>query len=196
MSNLIDEKSLINDLKSEDRAEMAFHRIFGIYYPRLRNFALRFISDEDDAEDIIQDVFGKLWLRRGSLSYVSLSSLLLTMTRNGCLNFLRHKGFVDEYNRQYKSSYGDAERLYYLDMLGNADEQLLYDELLQKIKGVVDSLPPRTQEVFRMSREQGLKNREIAEKLGITVKVVEKHISRCLAALRASLGDKALTILL
>lgn len=189
MGNLIDEKALIGDLRSEDRAELAFRRIFSIYYPRLHNFAMRFISDPDDAEDIVQDVFSKLWQRRAGLSYISLSSLLLTMTRNGCLNFLRHRVFINEYNSQYKASQADGERLYYLDMLDSADAPLLLDELRGRINNVIDSLPPRTQEVFRMSREDGLKNREIAERLGITVKVVEKHVSRALAALREAFGS-------
>lgn len=188
MGNLIDEKALIDDLRTDDRAGAAFRRIFSIYYPRLRNFAMRFMPDPADAEDIVQDVFGKLWQRRATLSYISLSSLLMTMTRNGCLNFLRHRVFVDEYSSQYKASHADGERLYYADMLGRADEPLLLDELRERINNVIDGLPPRTQEVFRMSREEGLKNREIAERLGITVKVVEKHISRALAALRHTLG--------
>lgn len=116
MGNLIDEKVLIGDLRNEDRAEAAFRRIFGIYYPRMRNFAMRFISDLDDAEDIVQDVFSKLWQRHAGLSYISLSSLLLTMTRNGCLNFLRHPVFINENNQQYKASQVDGEKFYYIDM--------------------------------------------------------------------------------
>lgn len=189
MGNLIDEKALIDDLRTEARAGEAFHRIFSIYYPRLHNFAMRFMPDPADAEDIVQDVFGKLWKRRASLSYISLSSLLMTMTRNGCLNFLRHRVFIDEYSSRMKSLYAEGERLYYADMLGRADGPLLLDELRERINKVIGDLPPRTQEVFRMSRDEGLKNREIAEKLGISVKVVEKHISRALAALRSALGD-------
>lgn len=116
MGNLIDEKVLMGDLRNEDRAEAAFRCIFGIYYPRMRNFAMRFIFDSDDVEDMVQDVFSKLWQRRAGLSYISLSSLLLTMTHNGCLNFLCHCVFINEYNLQYKASQADGEKLYYLDM--------------------------------------------------------------------------------
>ncbi len=188
MGNLIDERALIDGLRTEARAGAAFRRIFSMYYPRLHNFALRFVPDPADAEDIVQDVFGKLWQRRATLSCISLSSLLLTMTRNGCLNFLRHRVFIDEYSSRVKASYAEGERLYYADMLGRADGPLLLDELRERVNNVIGLLPPRTQEVFRMSRNEGLKNREIAERLGISVKVVEKHISRALAALRSALA--------
>lgn len=192
-----DKEILINDL-SAGRKE-AFEYLFTTYYPRLRNYASHFIADVDDTEDIIQDCFVNLWSRRAMLTGVSLSSMLFTMVRNGCLNFLKHKAIAEGYNTQTLRQVSGSEALYNLDFLGSADEELLYHELQRQINDTLQQLPERTRQVFMMSRLEGLKNREIAEQLGISVKVVEKHISQALTLLRkriVSLGDVGLCLLL
>lgn len=189
MSNLKeDNKSIVHQLNNGGKeSDAAFRRIFMTYYPRLQNFASRFIVDSDTVEDILQDVFEHLWQKRGTIADVSLQSMLFTMTRNSCLNFLRHDMLVNNYNASAKKRNAESERLYNYDMLGSADEPLLMDELLSKVNRSLEEMPNRTREVFMMSRWEGLKNREIAEKLGISQKVVEKHVSKALAALRKDL---------
>lgn len=182
MQLYVDKNILINDL-SAGRKE-AFEFLFTTYYPRLRNYASHFIADVDDVEDIIQDSFVNLWNRRAMLTGVSLSSMLFTMVRNGCLNFLKHKAIVEGYNIRELNQVNGNEALYNYDFLGSADEELLCDELRRQIHDVLSRLPERSRQVFVMSRFEGLKNREIAERLDISVKVVEKHVTKSLAMLR------------
>lgn len=174
MRQYVDKDILINDLSSGSKE--AFEYLFTTYYPRLRNYASHFIADVDDVEDIMQDCFVNLWNRRAMLTGVSISSMLFTMVRNGCLNFLKHKAIAEGYNIRELKQISGSEAFYNYDFLGSADEELLYDELRR--------LPERSRQVFVMSRFEGLKNREIAEQLDISVKVVEKHITNSFALLR------------
>ncbi len=197
MRPYVDKDILTNDL-SAGRKE-AFEYLFTTYYPRLRNYASHFVADVDDVEDIIQDCFVNLWNRRAMLTGVSLSSMLFTMVRNGCLNFLKHKAIAEGYNASELKQPSGSEALYNYDFLGSADEELLYHELQRQIGDVLQLLPERSRQVFVMSRFDGLRNKEIAERLDISVKVVEKHITKSLAMLREHIlrrGDAALCLLL
>lgn len=197
MQLYVNKDLLLNDL-SAGRKE-AFEYLFTTYYPRLRNYASHFITDVDDVEDIIQDCFVSLWNRRTMLTGISLSSMLFTMVRNGCLNFLKHKAIAQGYNAEELKHISGSEALYNLDFLGSADEELLYNELRRQIDEVLSNLPERSRQVFVMSRFEGLKNKEIAERLDISVKVVEKHITKSLAMLRKQIlrhGNAGLCLLL
>lgn len=149
----------------------AFEYVFKTYYPRLRNYANRFVSDSDDLEDILQNCFIHLWERRDSITFISISSLLFTMVRNGCLNYLKHQTMVNGYEAGSLSKIPGAEELYSTDMKGTTDSDTLYNELTRQIEQVMEELSPRCREIFTMSRFEGLKNREIADQLGISVKV-------------------------
>lgn len=175
-------QELMDDIKA-GKSE-AYEYLFKTYYPRLRNYASHFIADVDDTYDIIQDCFVHLWERRESLTYISISALLFTMVRNGCLNYLKHQSLINSCSIDYLAHVSGSEQLYNQDLLNKADEELLYNELRRQIEKVMDLLSPRSRQIFEMSRFEGLKNREISEQLGISVKVVEKHISKALAAFR------------
>lgn len=171
-----DDKTLLNSIKSGDNE--AFEYLFKVYYPRLHRYAIRFLKDEDIAHDIIQECFMHLWEKRATLSAISIASLLFAMVRNSCLNYIKHLSIVEKYQIDTKAE--GEERLYYTDFFLDAEHKLLYDELQEQIKIVMDSLSPRSKEIFIMSRFKGLKNREIAEILNISTTAVEKQISKTL----------------
>lgn len=156
-------------------SEEAFGTLFRRYYPRLHRFACKYIADEAAASDAVQTCFMRLWERRSALVGGSLQSMLYTMLRNECLNSLKHSAIVEGYARQAQSV---------------ADHQLLYDELQLSIDRALDTLPQRTADIFRMSRYESLKNREIAQQLGISTTAVEKHISKALKTIAAQLAQK------
>ena len=119
--------------------------------------------------------------------------LLFTMMRHRCLNFLKHKRIVREYaDRQISRIRPDRrgeERLYNLCFSYNeAEYPYLYQELEREIQRITDSLPQRCREVFILSRFQGMKNREIAERLHISLQAVEKHIQKALRIFSEMLG--------
>ena len=92
MVDFMDDKQLLGELKRGNNA--AFEFLFKSYYPRLRGYAIRFIEDEETVRDIIQECFLRFWERREMLSAFSLTSLLFSMVRNGCLNYLKHRSIV------------------------------------------------------------------------------------------------------
>lgn len=169
----------------------AFRQLFVAFYPRLLNYASHFISDPDEAQDVVQGCFMRLWENRTKLTVVSLQSMLYTMTRNACLNALKSQVVRNRFEAEFSQEQANFERLYNLDFYNDADHSLLYEELQEKIDNVMATLPERTQEIFLLSRHECLKNREIAERLGISVKVVERHISRALQAFRQTFGTVA-----
>lgn len=171
-----EDKDILLQIRQGD--ERAFELLFRRYYPRLRCFATRYVG-EQSAHDIIQESFLKLWSRRIFLYDQSAGALLFSMVRNACLDYLKHKIVVSKHECIMAAD-GD-ERLYYADF--NADSKLIYEELREDVEAAINSLSDRCREVFMMSRFEGLKNREIAEQLGISTTAVEKHISKALAAL-------------
>lgn len=173
-----DDSQILEALKNGD--ERAFEQLFKRFYPRLRSYAIRFTKDDDLTRDLIQDCFVRLWEKRALLASISLSSLLFTMVRNACLNHLKHRSIVEKHQLSYLADIRGQERLYNVDFDMDTDQATLCEELQEHIGIVMSRLPERSREVFALSRFEGLKNREIAERLGISQTAVEKHISRAI----------------
>lgn len=173
-----DEYILLEELKKGNNDALEF--LFKVYYPRLQGYALRFVSDKEVVKDIIQECFIKLWEKHKSIQSISIRSLLFVMVRNSCLNYIKHASIVNQYQIEYLANIVGEERLYYADFLCDTESSLLYEELQNEIKQVIDHLPERRKQIFLMSRFDGLKNREIAEKLQISTTAVEKHIAKAI----------------
>ena len=150
----MDDKQLLGELKRGNNA--AFEFLFKSYYPRLRGYAIRFIEDEETVRDIIQECFLRFWERREMLSAVSLTSLLFSMVRNGCLNYLKHRSIVEKYRVEYLAKLDGEERLYYADFMQDAEHKLLYNELQEQIALVLNQLPDRSREIFFVKSFKGI----------------------------------------
>ncbi len=161
----------------EDDAS-AYEKVFHEYYSGLCRYALRFVRDPDQAEELVQDTFVKIWQRRKSLSIRhSLKSYLYQSVRNQCLNFLKHQDIVRDFEQTAPIP------------LHNDSDTVVLSELEALIVKAVNDLPPERQKIFRMSRDEGLRYSEIADQLGISVKTVENQIGRALKYLREELAD-------
>jgi RNA polymerase sigma-70 factor (ECF subfamily) len=181
-------KQLLNEIKKGDHE--AFEFLFKNYYPRLLGYATRFIEDKEIVRDIIQECFMKLWEKRETLQSVSEASLLFAMVRNACLDYLKHYHLEQQYSIEYLANIEGEERLYHADFSFDPDRKLLYDELQEQIRQVIDQLPPRCKEVFLLSRFENLKNKEIAEQLHISLTAVEKHISKAISVFDRHFKDR------
>lgn len=163
-----------------------FELIYKQYYPKMFAFAKNYIPANEDAENIVQDVFLSLWERKQEIviSY-TLVTYLFTLVKNRCLNFLRHKLIEEEFNSQMKE-----ELRFKLDALESMDYSYQSEKELQEIiRRALDSLPERCREVFIKSRIEGLKYKEISEELGISVNTVENQMVTALKKLRVELKD-------
>lgn len=188
MDDFLDDKSLLDEIKKGNNK--AFEFLFKSYYPRLYGYASRFIQNPDIVNDIIQECYLKLWEKHQELKVISITSLLFAMVRNSCLNYLKHHHIVEQYRLEYLAKTGGEERLYHSDFSFDSDYNLLYEELQEQINLVIDNLPDRCRKVFIMSRFGGMKNKEIASELQISLTAVEKHITRALQSFTIHFKDK------
>jgi RNA polymerase sigma-70 factor (ECF subfamily) len=133
-------------------------------------------------------VFIKIWETRTSFNFDNPEAFIYRMVRNASINYIRHLKVVDNLKSRVKDQYL-GEELYYIDMVGNEPYILIEKELEDKILEVMNSLPDKCLTVFRMSRIDGLKNREIADQLEISIKSVEKHISKAMQIYRGNFAD-------
>ncbi|MCY1722047.1 RNA polymerase sigma-70 factor [Prolixibacteraceae bacterium Z1-6] len=169
----------IKDLKSGSYE--AFNSIYFEYSKRLYAFAKSYIRNDSDVEEIVQEVFLKLWKNRAELKEdLSFDSYLFTVTKNAVLNTLRSKKYKDIY-LQHQSLFPSKNVL--------LDDELNFRELEKSYLFVVDSLPPRKKEVYLLSREKLLSYNEIAEELGISVKTVDNHMTSALSDIRKKISS-------
>ncbi len=166
-----------------DRNPEVFDGIFKQYSKPLFYYAAKFVDDEI-ARDIVQDVFVKLWSDSITVRQ-SLNSLLFTMTRNSCLQYLEKQKVRNKYLHSTRFILQEEELQFYMFEKTSLIEQ----ELEAKLNEVLNSLPNRCRQIFVMSRFENKKNREIAEELDISVKAVEKQITKALATIRSEMKD-------
>lgn len=178
---------LLKKLKNND--EIAFKVVFNKYYSRLYYFILEFISFDDIAENIVQDTFFTLWIKCHELKDDSnLNAYLFTVARNNCLYKLRDQRYRQKLFTTNLLSQDELDMN--MEMLNTLDPSTYtFDEINRIIERTLEELPPQCKKVFMLSRFEEKKNKEIAEELNISVKVVEKHISKGLKKFRVSLKD-------
>ena len=176
------EKDIINKIKEGDIGK--FEMLFKDYYERLCEFGMKYLKSIDLAEEIVQDTFYNIWKNRNTINIkTSLKSYLYTAVRNNCLQELRTRSLDIKYENYYKSHYVN-------DSVNPVDE-LNAKELNEVIHKVLNSLPERCKIIFKMSREEGLKYHEIAEKLSISIKTVEANMGKALKQFRHYLKEYA-----
>ena len=163
-----------------------FEKLYKLYYPKMFAFAKNYVPANEDAENIVQDVFLILWERKEEIEIsFTLTTYLFTLVKNRCLNFLRHKLIEEEYNSQMKEELGF--KLYALETFNYSYQS--EEELQEVIRRALDTLPGRCREVFIKSRIEGLKYKEISDELGISVNTVENQMVTALKKLRVALKD-------
>lgn len=148
------------------------------------------------SRDLVQDAFFALWEKADQLEInQSPKAYLYQAVKNSCLNYNRHLSIKRSAEAEIQYKIAILERQVYI----NSDSpyfSLIEQELEEKINQVIESLPEKCREVFKLSRFENLKNKEIAEKLDISVKAVEKHISKALTILRCNLADYLAVLLM
>lgn len=168
----------------------AFKEAFRLLYPRLKGYCQLFVSDESASEDIIQDCFIALWEKCAEINAGKrLESLLFVMARNRCLNFLKRKKLESGLVEVESLNVNELQYLYQLD-LNEKEEKSLEEMLLVALKEAVNGLPAKMKEVFVKSKLEGKKQKEVAEELGISIKMVEKQISKAKKQIREQLLKK------
>ncbi len=172
-----DPKEILQLLQSDDPSTVK--KLFYQYYPFLCQNVYRIVKDRAIAEDLAQDTFFKFWNKRNELKIeISIKAYLRKMAVNEALYYLRK-------NKKFQKE--EVTVLQYVANDDNVEEQILHQELEEKIAEAIALLPPRCQEVFKLSRFEELTYKEIAARLDISVKTVENQMGKALKVLKAAL---------
>jgi len=172
------ELDIISGFKSGN--EKAYEQLFFDFYPQLTVFARKYVLDIEMAKEIVQAVFVRIFEKRKSISIkTSVKSYLYQSVKNECLNHIRHQKIHNEHIEQIKQQSEESSFEW--------SDKMLETELEYKIFQSVEKLPKQCQKIFKMSRLEGKKNKEIAEILQISKRTVETQISKALKLLRKEL---------
>lgn len=177
-------KSNIELLKLLKDGDMtAFDIIYKKYSRRLYGFVFRYVKQEADTEEIVQEVFIKIWKSHDKLNiYSSFESFLFTIAHNATVNLLKKRAIEHKYVEHVKS-------LQRIDETYELTDEIHYKELMHKFHGLLNELSPRQKEIFQLSREDGLSHKEIAGKLGISANTVKNHLVTTLSFLKNKLDN-------
>ena len=171
------DQQIFESIKIDDA--QAYEKVFRDCYRPMTAYAFRFLGNLSESESIVQDVFLRLWQKRREIIITSsLQHYLFKSVKNHCINFLEHERIKTRY--QSIVIQNEADRSDYHEFFPEPD-------LMKRINAAIEALPPKRQEIFRLAREEGLKYREIADRLELSVKTVETQMTLALKQLRTSL---------
>lgn len=167
-----------------------FEEVYVSYFSKMKYFAQEYVLSEEDAENIVQDVFTDLWEKREVLSFhINLVAFLFTSIKNRCIDHLRHKIITQEVATQLQEEYSVTLRLKY-DSLESFDQNLFSEQDIEQIiSKAINTLPDKCKEIFIKSKIEGKKQKVIAEELNISVNTVETQMGIAYKKLKAELKD-------
>lgn len=178
--------SLTERIKAGDRT--AFDELYKQHYLSLRSYA-RLLLGANEADDVVQDVFFNLWTHRDALDKtLSIRSYLLRSVYNSALNLLKRRKYQADYDDSHQQEIEEMGYEYYNPDSNDTIRRLYNQELRLEIHTAIESLPPRSKEVFTLSYLYDMPSKEISSKLGISLSTVENHIYNSLKLLREKLS--------
>lgn len=161
--------------------DLLFEQSFRDYFQPLYAYACMLLKQEEEAEEVVQGVFLKLWEKREQITIsISLKAYLYQMVYRDCMNHIRHEK-VKMKHQQYQQ--------YEIQRHGMGEDPGHDEELMEQLKKALVKLPEKCRKVFLLSRYESLKYQEIADRMGISVKTVETHMGKALRHLRSELAD-------
>ena len=184
--------TLVAAIKTGDRK--AFDKLCVSRYPMLVSYAKLFLRDAF-AEDVVQDVLFNVWKNRRTLREdSSLHTYLLKSVYNRCMNYISKEKNADNHVRYCSDIFMSSYSAMCSPEESPVIRKLFNDDLVKSLNAAIDSLSPRTREVFLLSYVEELSNKEIAERLGISLSTVENHMYLALKQLRTILSSQKIIL--
>lgn len=188
------ETDLILFKKVLEKDPLALKEMFLRFQPRMFSFAFRFGQDETAAKDIVQDTFLSFWEHCDGISApMAVPSYLFKTLKSYCLKHVRLNALRTRFENLDLLMLKEMELAHFNDAR-NILNDLYFEELNGSFSEAVSKLPPRSREIFTMSRNEGLSHKDIAQKLNISVRTVENEIYRSLKSLKLALRDYAVLL--
>lgn len=167
----------------------AFDTIYRHYSKNMFHFVMGLVKNNDISKDLVQEVFVILWEKRGHVDpNLNLDNYIFTITYNCIRKFFRKKLVETKFIDHLLSNSPE--------IIESADETVIYNELHELAIRTIENLPPKRKIVYKLSRQEGLKIREIASKLNISTRTAENHLAKALKYLKGQLSGFSLVIIL
>lgn len=182
-------------MQYNSKTKKKFSDMYTLYYIKMLRFSRTYVTTEEDAENIVQDTFLYLWEHLELLNEIEhLDAFLFTLIKNRCLNFLKHQSYIQRKFCSFKDNEElEAQlNLYALEQFNETASSIA--EIEELLKQAMQKLPERCKEIFLLSRIEGLKYKEIAERLNISINSVENQISIALRKLRSEFKEYILLL--
>lgn len=175
-----------------NETSLDFEQIYITYFSAMKRFAKEYVISEEDAENIVQDVFADIWEKRDLLSFhINLIAYLFMSIKNRCIDHLRSKIRNEEVTNDLQEEFQMAARLKY-DALEAFDKNLFSEKDIEKvITNAIDNLPEKCREIFIKSKIEGKKHKEIAAELNVSINTIESQMSIAYRKLKQELKNYA-----
>lgn len=170
-------------LQASEGSEEAFTALFHAYRDKLYVFIYKLSGSKEIAEDVVQDVFLKIWQQRGRLNVIDhFNAFVYRMSFNHAINLLKRLSKETLILMEVKQREGSGP--------SQPDEQLIFHYVQESIAEIIRYLPPQQQAVYRLSREEYLKQEDIAKRLDISISTVQNHMTQALRTIREKLRQR------
>ena len=175
---LHNESELLSEVANGDT--LAFRCLYEFYKNKLYGYSFSLTKSHVQSEDILQEVFLKIWLNKEELVKIdSFNAYLFSMVKYRVFNILKQSHHQNVISRELTTD---------VPVVDNSTEKSIdYSQLLTKVHTIIGKLPPQQKNVYRLSRDCGMKQKEIADRMGITVTTVKKHLTLALQFIRKNL---------
>jgi len=183
----ITDQNLALLIRSEEK--YAFHELFNRYAPRIYKFAFSYLKNRSDAEEIVQNVFLKIWEKRYSIkASENIKAFIFTITANKIYDFIRRRNIEHAFHNYTMLNQGNNEN--------NSWNSIVYKEVQQTIFNLANKLPSQQKKVFNLSKMEGLTNDEIAIKMGLSKRTVENDLYRAVLFLKQNFKNESFIALI
>jgi RNA polymerase sigma-70 factor (ECF subfamily) len=183
----------INDselaLRISDGQKSAYQELFERYAPRIYKFSLSYFKNKTDSEELVQEVFLKIWEKREMLDHSkNIKSFIFKLAVNTIYDFIRRKNIEVAFIEFTKTNFPVES--------DDTWQSVIFEDMKQNLQDLVEQLPVQQQKIFHLSKTEGLSNEEIAEKLNLSKRTVENHLYRAISTLKEQLKGKSIFVLL
>lgn len=181
---------------SRNREDISsFEELFRSYYLQMKRYTLHFIQNEEEANDLVQDVFLQLWSKRDSINdNKNEVAFMFTLLRNKCLNSIKKKVIEGKYME--RQLYVETERLYHLSFEQSNEFESMKDRLSLEFDSLISEMPEKCGIAFRLKWIEGKRIKEIASEMNISTTMVDKHLAKGLEIARRKFKHELLLVLL
>ncbi len=167
----------------------AYQELFERYAPRIYKFSFSYLKNKADSEELVQEVFLKIWEKREMLDHSkNVKSLIFKIAVNTIYDFIRRKNI--------ENTFSDFTKANSEVKSDNTWQSVIYEDMKQNLQGLVEQLPIQQQKIFHLSKTEGLSNKEIAVKLNLSKRTVENHLYRAISYLKEHFKEESIIALL